>query len=83
MATTAGTQAVQFVVAVARGVAKGIAGAARELGAPARDAVESPSKTTRASGDSAARGIKRAARGRRGAATRSRRGTGTTKRRSA
>jgi hypothetical protein len=83
MATAAGTQAVQFVAAVARGMAKGIAGAARELRGPASDLAESATKATREVVDSAASEVKRAPRRRRAVATGRRRSTRTTRRRSA
>jgi hypothetical protein len=75
IAAASGAQAVRFVAAIARGMAKGISGAARELRAPARDVVESMTETTRSLGDSAASGVERA--------TRTRRGTRSGKRRSA
>lgn len=46
LAAASRAQAVRFVAAVARGMAKGIAGAARELRVPARDITRSMTETT-------------------------------------
>jgi hypothetical protein len=84
LAAASGAQAVRFAAAVARGMAKGMAGAARELRRPISEMTQAASEAVDVLQDSAARGVERATRsGRRAASRSSRRTPASSRRRSA
>jgi hypothetical protein len=82
IAAASGAQAIRFAAAVARGMAKGVAGAAREMRRPVRESAAAVRDTARSLGDLAAEGVETAADAGRAATTRRRR-TSSSKRRSA
>ena len=81
IAAASGAQAVRFAAAVARGMARGVASAARELRAPIGEAAEATTQAARVLSDSASKGVERATK-KRGAPSRSRRSSRSPKRRS-
>jgi len=84
LAAASGAQAVRFAAAVARGVAKGVAGAAREMRRPIGEMTQAAAETIDVIRDAAAKGVERASgRGRRRASGAARRPSAGSKRRSA
>ena len=76
LAAASGAQAMRLAAAVARGMAKGVASAARQMQRPVGEMTEAATETVRIVRDSASRGVERASRRtRRATAGRSRRGT--------
>jgi hypothetical protein len=83
IAAASGAQAVRFAAAIARGMAKGVAGAARELRRPVGEMTEAAADTVRILRDSTSKGVERATKGRRGTTSSGApRGSGSAKRRS-
>jgi len=84
IATATGVQAMRFAAAMARGMAKGVAGAAHEMRRPVRASADAVRAAARSISDMAAEGVEAAAdAGRTAASIRGRRRSRSTKRRSA
>ena len=89
IAAASGTQAMRLAAAIARGMARGVAGAARELRRPVGEITGAAAESMRIMGDAASKGVERATKSTRKAAgqrtpprsTRGRASTGAPRRR--